>query len=832
MDEDELSFGQWLQRRRLALHLTQQELGRLAVCSAATIRKLEADERRPSTEVARLLATALRLPEQEHGSFLHFARGESARVPTSQMLSSPDPAPLAIPSRQPEPRDSESAAASTAARELVHEVPSSARQTMSSTDRNRSRMLKKVRDFWIGGVLDQSLHGAALLALGLQEQPEAVVAPWALVAHQPDQPGRVLPPGASITTTFDELSAELLLLGAPGAGKTTLLLALARALLARAEQDVAHPLPVVFNLSSWTARRSLAEWLVDEMNERYDVPRRIGAAWVQADQILPLLDGLDEVRFEQREACVAAINQFRREHGLVGLVVCSRDEDYAGLTTRLKLQSAVLIQPLTLEQIEDYLAGAGEHLAGLRTALAGDVALRELAVSPLVLSVMTLAYQGRSDEALRLSGSVEEQREQVFAAYVERMLQRRAADPQYSGQQMVGWLSSLARGMVQQAQSVFLIERLQPDWLTTRAARRWYIIVDRLVLPVVFGLVAALVVGLGATLAIGVVVGSVVGTVFGLGAACFASLFGTAEATTSAPTRRQVARRMIVGALFGSLTWLAYWSPADPVVVGIGSWAVGVISALANGPGIGLRRIIITETLRWSDAHANRSAVLGMVVGFSPGLALGLIISLTGAEGMLNAIGYGLVLGLMFGTVLAVVGGISGGFVGSEVETSSRPNQGIWRSASTGLGAGILSGLGGTMSIMLVMWLAFGSAINPQQIVGLPSILVAGLVFGIIFGTGSMLLFGGSASMSHLGLRLVLWWSGTMPWNIARFCDASAERILLRKVGGGYIFAHRLLLEYFATRVVPGGPASVQEQPSVLAPTRPPHRNADRRRAS
>ncbi len=38
-----------------------------------------------------------------------------------------------------------------------------------------------------------------------------------------------------------------------------------------------------------------------------------------------------------------------------------------------------------------------------------------------------------------------------------------------------------------------------------------------------------------------------------------------------------------------------------------------------------------------------------------------------------------------------------------------------------------------------------------------------------------------------------------MPWNYARFLDYAAERILLRKVGGGYIFIHRLLMEYFAS---------------------------------
>jgi transcriptional regulator with XRE-family HTH domain len=83
MDEDLASFGDWLQRRRQDLHLTQQELGRLAGCSVATIRKLESEERRPSPDVAALLASALRLPEHEHAAFLRFARGESSRTPSA-----------------------------------------------------------------------------------------------------------------------------------------------------------------------------------------------------------------------------------------------------------------------------------------------------------------------------------------------------------------------------------------------------------------------------------------------------------------------------------------------------------------------------------------------------------------------------------------------------------------------------------------------------------------------------------------------------------------------------------------------------------------------------
>jgi tetratricopeptide (TPR) repeat protein len=58
---------------------------------------------------------------------------------------------------------------------------------------------------------------------------------------------------------------------------------------------------------------------------------------------------------------------------------------------------------------------------------------------------------------------------------------------------------------------------------------------------------------------------------------------------------------------------------------------------------------------------------------------------------------------------------------------------------------------------------------------------------------------GGVAAIKHYTLRLVLAWNKDAPLNLVRFLDYAAERILLRKVGGGYIFVHRMLLEYFHT---------------------------------
>jgi hypothetical protein len=47
-------------------------------------------------------------------------------------------------------------------------------------------------------------------------------------------------------------------------------------------------------------------------------------------------------------------------------------------------------------------------------------------------------------------------------------------------------------------------------------------------------------------------------------------------------------------------------------------------------------------------------------------------------------------------------------------------------------------------------------------------------------------------------LRLTLRRSGYTPRKFVKFLDHCSKLILLKKVGGGYIFIHRMLLEYFA----------------------------------
>jgi len=72
----ELTFGEWLRRRRGGLGLTQKALAQQVGYAEVTLRKVEADELRPSHQMAEKLAQALQLTSEEWPQFVRFARDE------------------------------------------------------------------------------------------------------------------------------------------------------------------------------------------------------------------------------------------------------------------------------------------------------------------------------------------------------------------------------------------------------------------------------------------------------------------------------------------------------------------------------------------------------------------------------------------------------------------------------------------------------------------------------------------------------------------------------------------------------------------------------------
>jgi hypothetical protein len=224
-------------------------------------------------------------------------------------------------------------------------------------------------------------------------------------------------------------------------------------------------------------------------------------------------------------------------------------------------------------------------------------------------------------------------------------------------------------------------------------------------------------------------------------------------------------------------------------------------------PDVRPRCIAVVDTLRWSLENAAHAARLGLLGGFVSGLVLGVIDDLVMYRIVTpQTISWGMNLGMLFGVVFGCISGVAGGLTGSEVETTVRPNQGIWRSARSGVLAGLVSGLLGLAGAVII-GLLYERPIN--------ELLFMGLTFILLSATIGALAYGGQACLSHLALRFVLWHHGVLPWHIPRFLDDSTERMFLSKVGGGYIFVHRLLLEYFAAQANESGTTPLHEPKST-----------------
>ncbi|MBK8784738.1 MAG: helix-turn-helix domain-containing protein [Anaerolineales bacterium] len=69
----EITFGSYVRQRRREMDLTQEELARRVGCAAITLRKIEADDLRPSVQIAERLA-ALAIPLDDRAEFVRRAR--------------------------------------------------------------------------------------------------------------------------------------------------------------------------------------------------------------------------------------------------------------------------------------------------------------------------------------------------------------------------------------------------------------------------------------------------------------------------------------------------------------------------------------------------------------------------------------------------------------------------------------------------------------------------------------------------------------------------------------------------------------------------------------
>jgi hypothetical protein len=764
-------------------------------------------------------------------------------------------------------------------------------------EQNRERMLLRLRRTY-EELFAQLLQGVTQMELGLSDKPDAVQSAASLLLRTSTRPERLLPPGTSILDVYDEATNALLILGALGAGKSTLLVELAQQLVGRAEADDRHPLPVILPLSSWAIKRPpLHLWLVEQVAQIYAIPKNIAQQWVNEDRLLPLLDGLDEVEQTARAACIAAINAHHHDHLRLSLVVCSRQSEYeqASKSQFLALQNAVVVQPLTREQIQAYLTLVGQPLLALRRVLRTNSTLAEVATTPLMVHILILTYQGTS--VRRLSTQREQLESQVWTDYLTRMVERKGHTMLYPLHQTRSWLGWLAHQMRSHNQTVFYLEQMQPDWLTDKLQPIYKWLGVRLPAMIIGALVSVLIgwffvgfsgflldisgwkhilqestiggllggllcpigaddaaysiaktwyrwgITLSASIGIGLIMGLSIGGgidaditfnnwlfnglisggIFSWNTLLLQFLLSLASSRRFSPSsgrwvvlsgfiqQQQIQRALFITLLIG----LSYG-----VSVGLGAGLrAGFNYGLSIGLGLGLASVLIgvilerlpggvrlTERVTWTWGNLRNSLLafthlrLSIVLTGCISIFVGLCYLLGGrlSDWFTNWLRYGLGVGLSVGLLYWLIWGLYQSIAQERIEDQDRrvPNQGIRQSLRNSLLLGLL--IGAMIGGMGIVTLGLSVGLSYGLSVGL-SISLSN--FWLLFVASSVLswmITGGLAVWRHYLIRMLLRCTHSFPLNTSQFLDDATARILLQRLGGGYRFTHRLLLDFLA----------------------------------
>lgn len=408
------------------------------------------------------------------------------------------------------------------------------------------------------------------------------------------------------------------------------------------------------------------------------------------------------------------------------------------------------------------------------------------------------------------------QRREIFAKYVQRMFEHRAVTARYTSQQTIHWLGWLASQIALHNQTEFYLESMQPDWLWEKHARRYYewtvgrpivYITQGMIHSVYSGLLAVLVAILITTHHVGIsnfLLGALIG-IFPAG--ILISLFSGVEYGWRKGLYTAIAG-IPIGGLVGALLGRMMSNLEAPIL--------GLIVGLVTGMIIGLLTSIISVDVyteidarpvfgwSWEEVRLRfkienpefRALSVIAVVGL---LLVGAVV--TAQRGILSGLIMGGVMLLAGLLIFVLFSGVRSRTLSKDVLVA--PNQGIRLSARKGLYFFLAFG----SCAFLGTWLIMSFIVGPT--LGWISGLIAGIPCGIVEGV----YMGWDDCIRHLVLRVLLWHTGSLPRNYPRFLDYAVERILLRKIGGGYIFIHRLLLEYFALLTI----AEIRGEPTQTA---------------
>ncbi|MFD1544198.1 NACHT domain-containing protein [Nonomuraea guangzhouensis] len=561
----------------------------------------------------------------------------------------------------------------------------------------------KAKDVLAGLVTQQWRDETVLRSLG---DPEPMPLAWRSTERRElaDHPeiiakGAVAFPGvdvhmADMVRNFRALRCRrLIILGGPGTGKTTLAVQLVLELL-RTRQP-GEPVPVLLSAARWNDRvhPQLRDWLVASLAADYHALRAEGLGpdipetLVARSEVLPVIDGLDELPEAARAAMLTALNrgmyetdqliltcrttQFAQAVAEIGDVITAtaviepQPMSPAAATDYLRACLPPVPHPIWLEILEALRTGAAPALSKVASASLGLWLVRATYIAPRV-DPTPLLELGR--------GSAAELHDHLCDQLIPALVSTRPPVPgpprpfrpryAWTSDQVSRWLTYLSRQVTLKGE-----DSLDMAWwhlarhTPSRPVRVWAGMVIGVVVGLAFTLltrlpVAGVVIGLLSALVVMIMIGS-----------WFTESPGHADFQLRGRLS-EVLRVLRDGLLVGALGALVGWLMGGSVG-GVKAGLAGVVQGgLAGVRDIGLLSgvgfVVVLGLIRWVERPATTATARSprstwqadrklTVIRIISGLVVGLMAGAIGVRAHLPtsvAIVGGLLLGLLSGLML------------------------------------------------------------------------------------------------------------------------------------------------------------------------------------
>lgn len=312
-----------------------------------------------------------------------------------------------------------------------------------------------------------------------------------------------------IGQVFKDAHGRLLIVGDPGSGKSTLLLQLAQNLL-DTEKDA---LPVVLNLATWKSSfADLRDWLLQILPTELSINKSATDLILQQSGLILLLDGLDEVRPEERSTCLKAIGNFGTGPE-ERFAISSRIMEYREVLQDAPVNLQIEIGALTVDQLERQLLETGykqPEALPLLQALRQDELLRQVVQTPFYLNTLQVLFASRKtlNDLQFTTETIEGRQMEIKNQFIKQELEIGSL-LNYSPEKSKHWLCFFAYQMNRNNKVIYELADLQYSWGNWSFIE---IMMAWLIFAIVMGVTAGLILGLTMGIGFGILTAIVTGT--------------------------------------------------------------------------------------------------------------------------------------------------------------------------------------------------------------------------------------------------------------------------------------------------------------------------------